>query len=144
MKKLVRQLMYSLLTGICFGLAAGAAFTLTLYWNEDSYSWEDWETIELPEGIIVTERNFVPNAQILTLKGKVENATNLAWEIVEISAEIFAGDALVNRCAVKVTEFRPGEIREFRITCAHTTGFNLPENLNYKVTVEYASRISRT
>ena len=136
MKQLLANALLSFVTGVCFCL--GIVLIGNLFYPEGNYNERVY--VDEPEGFILNAHKIQNGEVNFTIKGKIENTTEIGWSTVTILTKIYAGSAYMTSCRDSVKRIESKEIRNFTIVCHETTGTNLPQNINYKLSVIRGSR----
>jgi hypothetical protein len=136
MKQLLINSFTSLVTGIFFAIGLILVGVVTTEFYDDKESMPELKYTRLPGGFSIVEHSVAQGRPSLTIHGRVKNNSTKAWQQVSLSADIKAGDALVNQCETDVRgDFPPSSERSFEIECYHVSGSNLPDNISYQLSV---------
>jgi uncharacterized protein (TIGR02588 family) len=136
MKQLLINSFSSLVTGIFFAIGLILVGVVATEFYDDKDSMPELEYTRLPGGFSVVEHSVVKGRPSFTIRGRVKNSSAETWQQVRLSADIKAGDALVNQCETEIHgDFPPSSERSFEIECYHVSGSNLPDNISYQLSV---------
>jgi hypothetical protein len=129
-KQLILNAVLSLVTGFCF--VGGALLAVSLLEERDR---EDRTFVDNPQGFVFTEDNRTDEKANFTVEGKVENTTNIEWDNVQLFLEIYAGKAYMTSCQNGFDYFAPNSKKSFSIVCNDVPGYNIPDNVTYRLSV---------
>jgi hypothetical protein len=129
-KQLLLNAVLSLITGFCF--VGGALLAVSFLEERDR---EDRTYVDSPQGFVFSEHNRIDEKANFTVKGKVENTTNIEWDNVQLFLEIYAGKAYMTYCQNDFDYFAPNSQKSFSIVCNDVPGYNIPDNVTYSLSV---------
>ena len=135
MREPLKNALFALITGLCFGLGVFAAFGI---YKAVQQAREPIQVAQ-PEGFDFPYHERLPDQSRFTVLGRLRNATDKPWASVRIVASIYAGAAYMTSCWYDLEWVPPRSSRPFKVVCKSTEGINLPENVTYRLSIPSAT-----
>ena len=135
MKQLLMSSAVSLITGFCF---VGGAFLAAFIFDENDYFEESPTYIDEPQGFEFLNHQTIKLQGNYAVKGIIKNTSGRTWDNVQINLGLYAGELYINYCSSGFDYLGPNSERPFTVICNDISGYNIPENITYKLTVRRA------
>jgi hypothetical protein len=85
-----------------------------------------------------------PNADLLTISGRLQNSSTTHWKMVSLDVIYYVEDIEMGRCSsAYVEDVKPGQSYYFSSNCQLNTN-RLPSKFSYKVLFSSGQRITKT
>jgi len=94
-----------------------------------------------PDDLTILEHDLVPDREKFTVHGIVENSGDSVWQFALLKLRVYAGDGLMSRCSVDLSEIEPNSRQQFEVACSTTQGRNLPDNISYVIEIPWGWRL---
>ena len=134
LKTVLRDMLISLLTGsylaVGFILVMLATDHVDLASSDDDESW-----VDVPDQVSIAQAAIKPDQERLTIAGEIRNDAPHGWRSVWVSANVYVGAALMNRCFEVVRNVPKRSNTPFEIQCDWTTGTGLPDQIRFTMNV---------
>ena len=135
MRQALKNALFALITGLCFGTGVFAAFGIYKAVQEARAPIR----VDQPEGFDFPYHERLPDQPRFTVSGTIRNAADKPWASVRIVASIYAGDAYMTSCWNDLEWVPPQSSRPFKVVCKSTEGVNVPENVTYRLSIPTAT-----
>jgi hypothetical protein len=107
---------------------------------ERIYEGKKQSYVNHPAGFEFKNHTRVDGQKTFTVEGELINTRDAEWRDVELVVRIYAGKAYMTYCVNHLDHIGKRSSRDFRIVCRYTEGRNLPDNINYELSVARATR----
>ncbi|MEK7394540.1 MAG: hypothetical protein AAB214_18435, partial [Fibrobacterota bacterium] len=88
-----------------------------------------------PKELEISELTAIPQAQFLSITGKVKNASSMAWKSIAIEADVFHGATFSAKIERMIVCLKPGESQYFVLESSNLRTEKMLDSLRYKVEV---------
>jgi hypothetical protein len=134
-KQLLKNALWSLVTGLCFGV--GVLTAVGIY--KEVKATLAPTTVDVPAGFDFPTHERARDQARFTVRGTIRNSSRTDWDTVKIVASIYAGDAYMTYCWGDLRYVPERSSRPFEVICKNTEGANVPENITYRLSVRSAT-----
>ncbi|MGA7981615.1 MAG: hypothetical protein WCA32_15510 [Chromatiaceae bacterium] len=135
MRRLLKNALWSLITGLCFG--AGVLTSVAIY--REVKATLAPATVDFPQGFDFPTHERVRDQARFTVRGTIRNSGDTGWDTVKIVAGIYAGSAYMTYCWSDLRYVPARSTRPFEVICKNTEGTKVPDNITYRLSVRTAT-----
>ncbi len=144
MKELIKRISWGFVTGLGIALGALAVFLAKDYFDKRGQEWYTQHNESFPEYIKILEYAQDKSVPQFTVRGKFKNTSKVKYTQIGLATTFGINGALVNVCKeIHPFDVSPDAVVEFAIECQDMESNGLPNNLEYKVLVEYAMYVTK-